>query len=479
MTKTSEYAVEKDESRTFTTIISMVTIVLYPCLYIYFINAERVNIQDVLKMVGLFSLNALLVYGIAFFFMCNKSKAGLLTNITMLFILLFGYIEKELDLLFPQLYYWHILMLVFTLLVVLGTVIKDKISAGIAEKINTVLLTVFSVLIIFNGINAAPVIIKSFTIDSDESDPEIQTGNSDVSFNVYFFVFDEYGGLYNLERYCGYDNTPFYDSLEALGFNVSKDSRNLTISTVIEVSTLLNLERISDDENYSYKAGIQALRDPKLFILFKEKGYKVNLISDQEFVPTSSSTIDYFYTSNTKFETVEKLIINNSVYYPVLMKTKDTRITEINNMFLYAQKSPEIQSTKLFTFGYFMLPHLPWVVDEFGNSINEIDRTNYRNSDVYLGQLKYTSAKILDTVNSIILADPNAIIILQSDHGYRQPAHLQAWYGETITDIDYETQFQTNILNAVYYKGETIDIDSLSGLDTLNIVINKLFKTNN
>ena len=62
----------------------------------------------------------------------------------------------------------------------------------------------------------------------------------------------------------------------------------------------------------------------------------------------------------------------------------------------------------------------------------------------------------MGVVTNIIKNDPDAIVIIQSDHGYRQAYYLKNWYGETYDDWGLEMQYIRNILNAVYYKGEKL-----------------------
>jgi len=133
-------------------------------------------------------------------------------------------------------------------------------------------------------------------------------------------------------------------------------------------------------------------------------------------------------------------------------------------------KSWEISHDKLFTFAYVEFPHLPWVVDENGNDLPLSEKQNWENPNTYLGQLKYASKKILEVVEIITEKDPDAIIIIQSDHGYRRPLKVKP---EIYDDLDLERKFMTNVLNAVYYKGETVDINTLSSLNTLYVVFNK------
>lgn len=338
----------------------------------------------------------------------------------------------------------------------------------------------FSGLILFNAIKAIPEIIKKNTKETGSSQFEIQQGTITSHNNVYFFVFDEYGGYDNLLRYTGFDNSAFYEALEDLGFNVSLHSRNYSIDTYIELPNLLNLSFVNNGK-MSHDTKKLALDSPVLFQLFKENGYSLNVVSDYGHIPIENTevSVDYAYVSGKYEDTLKVLILNNSVYYPFLSNQyRNTRIVEVENMFQYLTNSWKLQPLKLFTFSYISFPHLPWVVDEFGNNISLSNKQNWQNSDVYLNQLKYCSKKIMGVVTNIIKNDPDAIVIIQSDHGYRQAYYLKNWYGETYDDWGLEMQYIRNILNAVYYKGEKIDIENYSGVNTLIIVLNEHFGMN-
>ena len=92
--------------------------------------------------------------------------------------------------------------------------------------------------------------------------------------------------------------------------------------------------------------------------------------------------------------------------------------------------------------------------------------TNYNNwtdKKYYLEQYIYIMSEITKCVENIIENDPNSIIILESDHGPRFNPEIPL-------------EDRLNILNAVYYKGETIkEIDSKSSVNTWRTIINKLF----
>jgi len=362
----------------------------------------------------------------------------------------------------PMLYYWHVLFLIIAIIFIASAIIKKKFSTELAESIRLIILIVFSGLILFNVVSAIPTMIKINSDDRIEAQSDFLKGTIEANSNVYYFIFDQYGGYENLLRYTGYDNTPFYDSLEDLGFNVSKSSRGYTIETINELPNLLNLARINDS-SMSYDLRRKNLENPLLFRLFKENGYKINLISDYGAIPTGDY-VDYLFETEMYEDTIENYLIKNTIYYPLLIEQyRNSRIIEVESIFQYMSKSWDIAPENLFTFAYVEFPHEPLVVDEYGKNLPLSEKYNIENPDIYLGQLKYASKKILEVVGVIVEKDPEAIIIIQSDHGYRKPPKGA------------ERTFMTNILNAVYYEGEKVDIEGLSGLNTLYVVLNKFF----
>ena len=71
--------------------------------------------------------------------------------------------------------------------------------------------------------------------------------------------------------------------------------------------------------------------------------------------------------------------------------------------------------------------------------------------------------KIQEVVTQIIKNDPNSIIIIASDHGPR--------FNKEVPD-----EKKKNVLQAVYYKGETVtEWEGLSSVNTLRSILAKQF----
>ena len=450
--------------------LSVLSVSLFPILFLFFRNIEEAKLVDIIQISVIFILIGIVLFLVVELLIKDVNKSAIITSLILLLMFNFALIEKVIIKIFPMLYYWHVLLILLTIIVLASIFIKNKFSKELAENIRVVTLIVFSGLILFNGVSAIPTMIKKNSDIPTAIQSELAKGTIEVNSNVYYFIFDEYGGYENVLRYTGYDNTPFYAALEDLGFNVSKSSRGYTIQTINEIPNLLNLARINDS-NMSYDLRRKNLENPLLFRLFKEHGYKLNLISDYGTIPTGEY-VDYLFETEMYEDTLENFLIKNTVYYPFLINQyRNSRIVEVESIFQYMIESWEISHDKLFTFAYVEFPHLPWVVDENGNDLPLSEKQNWENPDTYLGQLKFASKKILEVVEVIIEKDPDAIIIIQSDHGYRRADKIRQDY----EDLELEREFMKNVLNAVYYKGENVDIEAMSGLNTLYVVLNKFF----
>lgn len=459
--------------------LSLALVVFFPIAFLYFRNFTLVSPKEVLITFLVFFSGGFFILVAARLFTQRISKIAILLCVIMLAIMLFEPIETRLVRYFPFVYYWHLIYIFITLIVLLGVFIFKRVENQAISKINQGVAVIFGILVLTNIIMAIPQLIVEVQKKDVINDQVLvsQTATS-TQENVYLFIFDEYGGQDGLLRYAEYDNSSFYDGLENLDFNVSPHSRNYTIGSNIEVANLLNLSLSLTSQNYTLSARNEILKSPALFTLFKQNGYSINVIDDQSFISPDPEKIDRLVVVQSNLSKVESFILatlRNTVFYPFFAAKENDRPKEIVTLFDEIKKSTDIQDKNLLTVGYFMFPHKPWVFDENGNELSISERENWRNPKIYLGQLKFVSSQILEVVKDIIRKDPNCIIVIQSDHGYRLPMHLESFLDKPIKDRELESDFQRNILNAVYFKGKELDINNLSGLNTLIKVINAHF----
>lgn len=99
------------------------------------------------------------------------------------------------------------------------------------------------------------------------------------------------------------------------------------------------------------------------------------------------------------------------------------------------------------------------------------------NEQIYLNQLKYVNKVIGNFIDLIRKKDPGAVVLIQSDHGCRLVLQRNTYLGQRKPTKE-EIEYMKSVLNILYYKGEKVNIEGLSGYETLNLVVNKILGLN-
>lgn len=463
----------------FFSLLGLLLFVIYPCLFMYFQNAGEASFKEVIGIIICFSLSALLLCGVLNIICHNLVKAVLISEMFFLFFLNFSFFERTFLKIGDGLCYWHIVLILLFFWIVAGILIKALLTDELTKIICNVIFLVFLFLIIMNAILATPNIVNKIKNANQNVNENITVVDMKQNSNFYLFIFDEYAGPENLKRYCNYDNAEFYNSLKELGFNVSYTSHNETYETVTVVPNLLNLNYLNaymggaaNNDEVAIKAS--KMKNPLLYQIMFSQNYDLNILDAGTFLDDTSCKYRYEKSINSVDETPTYYILQNTALYPFYKDRASGDLQNMHAMIEYAIKSSTLQSSNLFTVAYFCNPHVPWFVDENGHEISGLDRMNYRNSNVYLGQLKYLNKCLIPMFSEILQNDPDCVIMIVGDHGYRQVTHVP----DMFDDISLELPYLTDVLNAVYFKGEYFDIEGYTGINTLRKILNSLFDLN-
>ena len=325
----------------------------------------------------------------------------------------------------------------------------------------------FSVLIVFNLVMAIPAVVTKTSLERESAKikaEQLETVQNSGEYhpNFYYLLFDEYASLHQIKEDYGYDNSAFAKSLEELGFNVSYSSSNEYFETDVVMTNIVNLEYIVSQKNaFSLKEFHRY--NNALFPLLRNKGYEIVGLENASFYglpgikKSSSKTISG--------DAVIDLLVKNTIIWPFFQSAYDSD-TALMLEHMEQLKNVDFPKSNTFILSHFIQPHVPFKYDENGNELVGSVRTDYLDKNVYLGNYIYTTKLMLDMVEQMVQNDPNAIIILTSDHSSR---------GEHAIGISRKSM--CTIFNAVYYANEEVDIEGLSGVNTLRVILNKLLET--
>lgn len=330
------------------------------------------------------------------------------------------------------------------------------------------------------------------TVSVESGGLSLQT--ADRPPDIYYIILDMYARGDVLQRQYGFDNQPFLQELEQLGFTVARCSRSNYPGTELSLASSLNMDYL-DRFAPSFAPGSQGesllpglIKDGRVRRSLEGLGYRAAAFETGYYwsqwmdaplylAPTRSGTL------LAGLRPFEALLLKSSA--AVLAVDASARLLERQSTgldFLYndhiqrqrfvLEKLPSLASIagpKL-VFAHILIPHNPQVFAADG-SINA-DPAFWSNGDRaanedyfrrgYTGQVAFVNSQVLGIVRSLIAQSSTPpVIILQGDHGVGEPDR-QA------------------ILNAYYLPGAdpAVISQSISPVNTFRVVFNTYFGAN-
>lgn len=447
---------------------ALISLCVYPVLFVYFYNIKEAAFTQVFSPIIIFVLVGLVAWLVFWVLSATMSKGSFIAMIFMVVFINYSLIDDSIRVLIPGWRWWRIAPVVFFFFINLALTLRLFVVGTEADvnlsKIVMAIGTIYMALTIFNAFGG----INSFVSISRGKEPLLEDGffsakerrSSQISdgkrSNFYFFIFDEYARQDILEKYTGYDNTPFLDGLKRKGFSVSNSSYSSSIFTQVSVGNLLHYNSLYRTKEET----LGGIKKPPLLIAFKNAGYKIYTTTmsyqfDKDLVDTeleSSTTLTGLSIKQTVF---------SKSFIAYLSPNSDENHRE-SRLALLKQVSDLVEvhtEEPKFLFFHIMLPHEPFVFDKDGDPVAYENMYNWADVKYYVGQLQFSSIKINQMIDSVLKNDPDAVLLIQSDHGPR-------FFGD-INDFEKKACF-----NSLYLSGEKIEIEGLSAIDTLRLAMN-------
>ena len=326
--------------------------------------------------------------------------------------------------------------------------------------------------------------------------------------NIYLLVFDEYGSLGAMEKYYGYNAEPFRQFLRTANINWSEHSYSMTRETKYCMTDLNMMDYVSYHKSLSTLKSYR--RNSTIKKVFADKlGYNLyqfstattwfvtvpNLRDSKTMKTFQKTTIDGVETDQilrqqSIFGTFDDLIgaltpqeqikgDSESLKKYGFYSSDEIRASKAYKNYEYNDVAKAVLSTldfwedgsnfqsteKRMVISYLKTPHVPFIFDEYGQVRSMGVRMNWEDPKYYLGQYLFITKHLEVIFKTIISSDPECIIIVLSDHGVR--SHDQGFAKITAKDDCW-------VFMALYYQGDTVDIEGLSPINLMRLVSTKL-----
>jgi hypothetical protein len=489
-----------------------ITLSMYPVLSLLAANITQVELLDAMRSLVVSILLACIVYALFWIWLRDALRAAVLSTYTLILFFSYGHVYaliENLTLFSYNIGRHRFLLLVWVLLFVVGFIWVKRSPQFFIESsgiINIACIIMVSIPI-FRIISFEIGLTHSAIDEENEGQYEFERVDisSDVSVSeidtfpdIYYIILDMYTRGDILESKLDYDNSPFLNDLEKLGFYVASCSYSNYGNTVLSLGSSLNLDYFQNlVQDYSdtispYKYG-NLVKDNQLRNILKDLGYQI-IAFESGFSPTEWDNADRYLApqKNRVFgglNTFESMFIRTTLgiflfeirdYLPVyIAEGLDGAYFQHRERILFTldeiENVPSFPGPK-FVFVHILAPHNPFA---FGRNGEPVRRNFFftlnkdRDSDTwdefapgYIDQVIFLNTRMSGIIRRILeVSDPQPIIIIQGDHGIPRMS---------------EPDERLAILNAYYFAGlsNTGLYSNISPVNTFRLVLHNLLGTN-
>lgn len=456
------------KNRLFFSIVGAPILVwIFPVFFLYTKNVKEMQIIEIFKPCLIFVSCCFVLLLVGRLLFKSWEAAGIFGFVNGIFLGNFSLILNAIQRALPIVRYWHLLFLVIVFAYIIGKVIAAK--KDLASDILRIIIMVFGVLMAFNFITAVPTIITkiSVSLHSKGSSEQNDYAVIDGKRNIYYLLCDEYASFAQLEEDFGYGNLDFKARLQDLGFNISENSYNDCHTTVVVMANVMQLNYVATLRSTSVE--LQELtQNGMVQKILTENGYRLQGIGDTGWLGIEGTVETEGKAVTAEGTDVAQVAFDHSFLGMFLKRNYSEDALKIVTSLEKLNQMDITPDSSMFTMFYIPAPHHPYYLKSDG-SMNPPEKwrndSSGKNNDAYLGEVEYVNATIYPALERIIENDPNAIILLCSDHGNR--------FG-TVSE-----PMKNRILNTLYYHGEVIDeFEGMSGVNTLRYIFNREFDMN-
>ncbi len=458
-------------------------VALFPLANLYVANWTAVELKDLLVPAFVVLAIAYVVYALARRICTDFEKAAILASWTVAWFFSYAILQKLLDFSYRKFLngttslHGEYLLAAWGALWLLGITWIIQ-SARQFRPINAFLASAASMLLAISAVTLGFQWYNEGHIPKQEtSDTWVQqlAGLNPPSqpCDIYFLVFDRYGGTETLLRKFDLDNTHFLEQLRTRGFQVSTKSRANYPRSILSICSTLNLsylpEESSSDSYYS-----RMIDNHLVGRSLTDLGYEYHhlgnwyqpLRSNKNATKVySKSLLPSEYADSLYAKTPLSKVIRRESKYELVIK-KFEQVAQLSEI-----KAPT------FAYAHFLVPHPPYVLERDGSKVSWSQTRFGDPAEGYAKQLEGTNKLILDMIDQILEhSEQVPIIILQADEGPYLSKKEDA-------SLDRKNQIltRTRILSASLLpspgegRGEVMASDSLSPVNTFRLIFREYF----
>lgn len=469
-------------------LIAPVLIGLFPILSLYERNIHDVpgasTVQPILMVIG-----ATLLGGLIFRFITkNFLKIGVLLCLIWLFFYMYVPITDLVAKWQPLVANYDSFLLPLWILVLLGIILYilkwSKSSYKLALDFLTVVGVVLFGMQVFGlmTFSRKPPVSDQFKYLVNNEDKTLFASKQTKLPDIYYILLDGYPRSDTLKQYFNYDNSSFDNYLESNNFFIANKSHTNYSQTSLAMPAILNMSYLKDvkPKGITRTELLETYNNNKVLHYLKAAGY--GWVNNNNFSRAGTNPyadLNIFCTKSNEFL---KELINTTVLKPVNPFLGQQRKDLWHESRCVLDNMSKDLSGPHFTFSHLLAPHPPYVFNADGSESSSINLgvgsvERWLEKEPFIDQLKYVNKRVSEQIDIILNRSPEAIIIVQSDHGTLSSATDPNAKGLHDSRDIVLVERSRNLL-AIHlpdFCDKSKLYDSITGVNTFRVVLNSCF----
>jgi hypothetical protein len=295
--------------------------------------------------------------------------------------------------------------------------------------------------------------------------------------DIYYIIADGYGAASTLETVYGFSNAPFLQTLKDRGFYVANDSRSNYVTTVLSLTSSLNMNYIPRRQPGTPPASPVTPDDERIFQslgvarYLRQLGYAVvNARPAYHFGETEEQGAKRFRLS-LQWNSLSAELLRSSVLTGLAawLLQRDVRLRTLGTIsaLLAARRGPGPK----FVYAHLLAPHPPFVFAATGEPIRHPSE-GWSDRAGYVGQVQFVNTTLLSIIDSLRQSSSREpVIILQGDHG--PASEGGSWAAPTLAFV----RERVPILNAYRVPGRDCPFyQGVTPVNSFRVLFNCLFQ---
>ena len=350
---------------------------------------------------------------------------------------------------------WLLAILLLGLVVLARRLFEDRLKLPKVPPPRSWTRVLNVVAVLWLGISVANAIPAYLVEPTEFASPiQLDPASSTARPDIYVLWLDGYARADTLRNW-GFDNEPFLTALEERGFAVRRDAEGSYPQTFQTLASLVQMTQVPDlpiaipeTSTQQHRLLRALINDAPALDELRKLGYTIATSPSQSAIASLESAdvnLDGGYPTEFELSLLERTEVDRVVAWVAPRLLHEQHAARVRSNFGHLRQLAR-RPEPVFALIHVMNPHMPFVFDEAGSlppipacfpndcklggtgRAAQYGMTEDEYAGRYTDQVAYLNTLVLDAVDDLI-KDPEAVVVLLSDHGSRYSAEdSDEWY---------------------------------------------------